>query len=106
MATLKSYGEWGLVTGASAGIGAVFAHRLAAEGLNVALVARRGERLQTLADELGRRHGTKSRIIVQDLAVPGAADRVADHVRDLEIGVLVNNAGFSAAGRFERVARE
>ena len=106
MPGLKRYGDWALVTGASAGIGMAFAHRFAAEGLNLALVARRTERLDKLAAELGGRHGIRSRVISQDLAAEGAAERVAEAVRDLDVGVLVNNAGFSAAGRFERVPRD
>lgn len=106
MAELKSYGSWAVVTGASAGIGEAFARRLAAEGLNLVLVARRGERLRALADDLGRRHGIQSRVVVQDLGADGAAARVAEQVKDLEVGVLVNNAGFSSVGRFERVPRE
>src|SRR5947199_5605856 len=106
MPELKRYGDWALVTGASAGIGMAFAHRLAAERLNLALVARRADRLEKLADELGRRHGVRTRVIAQDLGADGAAERVAEAVRDLDVGVLINNAGFSAAGRFERVPRE
>ncbi len=106
MATLKGYGRWALVTGASAGIGSAFARRLAREGLNVVLVARRADRLQTLADELQRAHRVETRVVAEDLAVAGAAERIAERVRDLEVGVLVNNAGFSAVGRFDRVPRE
>jgi short-subunit dehydrogenase len=105
MAALKSYGPWALVTGASAGIGDAFARRLAADGVNVALVARRGDRLRALADDLGRRHGVQSRVVVQDLGADGAAERVAAELKDLEIGILVNNAGFSTVGRFDRVPR-
>ena len=103
MRALGSYGKWALVTGASAGIGAAFARRLAADKLGVVLVARRVERLESLAAELTRTHGVPTRVVAQDLAVDGAAERVAAAVEDLEIGILVNNAGFGAAGRFERV---
>jgi hypothetical protein len=106
MAVLKSYGSWALVTGASAGIGMAFARRLAAEGLNVVLVARRADRLEALAREIGARHGIDTRVVPRDLAEPGAADAIAERVRDLEIGVLIDNAGFSAVGRFDRVPRE
>jgi len=106
MASLRSYGEWALVTGASAGIGTVFARKLAAEHLNVVLVARRADRLEALADELGRAHGVQTRVLPIDLDREGAVERIEARVADLEIGILVNNAGFSAVGRFERVPRE
>lgn len=106
MASLRSYGDWALVTGASAGIGAVFARKLAAERMNVVLVARRADRLQALANELARAHAVKTRVVAEDLERDGAIERIAASVADLEIGVLVNNAGFSTVGRFERVPRE
>jgi short-subunit dehydrogenase len=97
----ERYGEWGLVTGASAGIGAEFARALAREGVSVVLTARRAERLQELASELEKRHSVATRVVVADLATPEGADSVADAVRDLDIGVLVNNAGVGYSGRFE-----
>src|SRR6266446_5703108 len=106
MASLKSYGEWALVTGASAGIGTAFARELAAQSVNLVLVARRADRLEALAAELREKHGVKTRVVPEDLERDGAAERLLEWVRDLEIGVLVNNAGFSMVGRFERVPRE
>jgi short-subunit dehydrogenase len=106
MESLRRYGEWALVTGASAGIGAVFARRLAAEGVNVALVARRVDRLDSLAAELAREHGVQARVVAEDLERDDGVDRVAARTADLAIGILVNNAGFSAVGRFDRVPRE
>lgn len=53
----ERYGPWAIVTGASDGIGREFARRLAASGVNLVLVARRGELLATLGDELGATHG-------------------------------------------------
>src|SRR5262249_14319119 len=106
MASLRSYGEWALVTGASAGIGTAFAPKLAAEQVNLVLVARRADRLEALAAELGRAHGVQTRVVPVDLDREGAVERIEARVADLEIGILVNNAGFSAVGRFERVQRE
>ena len=106
MQTLREYGEWALVTGASAGIGVEFARHLASQRVNVALVARRAERLRTIAAELTERHGVLTRVVPRDLARDDAAERIAEQVHDLPIGILVNNAGFSAAGRFDRVPRE
>jgi short-subunit dehydrogenase len=98
----ERYGEWALVTGASAGIGAEFARALAREGLSLVLTARREERLRSLADELEKRFNVATRTVAVDLADPDGADRLADAVRDLEIGVLVNNAGLGYAGRLDK----
>jgi len=106
MTSLKSYGEWALVTGASAGIGTAFARKLAAQSVNVVLVARRADRLKALGTELSEKHGVKTRVIPEDLERDGVAERLVEWVRDLEIGILINNAGFSRVGRFDRVPRD
>lgn len=95
------YGEWALVTGASAGIGAAFARAFAREGVAPVLVARRGERLEELAAEIEKDESVSARVVVADLAQEGAAERIAAATEDLEIGILVNNAGFGFAGRFD-----
>jgi hypothetical protein len=100
------YGEWGLVTGASAGIGTEFARALAREGLSLVLTARREERLRALADELEKRFHVSTRTVAVDLADPDGPARLADAVRDLEIGVLVNNAGAGYAGRLDKQETE
>jgi hypothetical protein len=99
----ERYGDWALVTGASAGIGAEFARALARGGLNVVLTARREDRLRGLAAELEKEHSVSTRVVAADLAAADGADRVADAVADLEIAVLVNNAGFGYSGRFDKL---
>jgi short-subunit dehydrogenase len=94
------YGPWAVVTGASDGIGAAFAQRLAAAGLNLVLVARRGEVLERLADELAGRHAVQSRALALDLGSPGALAALAEATASLEVGLLVAAAGFGASGRF------
>ncbi len=98
----ERYGEWALVTGASVGIGAEFARRLAQAGLSIVLTARREEKLRELADDLEKSHHVSTRIVAADLADPAGVDAVVEAVRDLEIGVLVNNAGAGYAGRFDK----
>jgi hypothetical protein len=98
----ERYGEWALVTGASSGIGAEFARAFAREGVACVLTARREERLRELASELEKNHQVATRVVAADLAAPDGADRVADAVSDLEVAILVNNAGFGHAGRFDR----
>ncbi len=97
----ERYGGWAVVTGASAGIGAGFARAAAREGLSVALVARRKDRLETLAGELEERHEVETRVIELDLSTEGAASKLADAVAELDVGLLVNNAGFGLQGPFE-----
>lgn len=88
-----------LVTGASSGIGEAFARRLAARGLDVVLVARRTDRLERLAAEI-RPSGRRVEVIPVDLARPEADAALAQEVsrRGLEVGFLVNNAGFGFHG--------
>ncbi len=90
---------WALVTGASSGVGAEFARQLAARGYDVALVARRRERLDGLARELERR-GAKTTVVVADLAVDGAAGALLAELdgRGVRPELLINNAGVGLYG--------
>lgn len=91
-----------LVTGASSGIGAAFVRALAARGYDVALTARRVERLEILADEVRRTHGVDATVIARDLAELGAHENILQAIaeRGREVEMLVNNAGFSIAESF------
>lgn len=86
-----------IITGASAGLGVDFARQLAARGERLVLVARRKDRLDALAAELGN-----ARAVAMDLSEAGAADRLmADlSAHDEHVDLLVNNAGFGLTGRF------
>jgi len=99
----ERYGEWALVTGASAGLGAAFARALAREGMSCVLTARRGERLEALAAELEQSYRVATRIVAQDLSDPAGAQRLLDAVEDLPIAILVSNAGFGQVGRFDKL---
>lgn len=83
-----------LITGASSGIGAIYADRLAARGYDLLLVARRGDRLHALADDLQQRHGVKISTLVADLSKAEGIQLVETVLRDdTTINLLVNNAG-------------
>lgn len=97
---LDKYGPWGVVTGASGGIGAEYAQVLAEKGMNLVLVARSQDRLETLASELRAAHGVDVRVVGADLSTAEGADRVKQATEDLEVGLLVNNAGTWQMGRF------
>ena len=94
---VERYGPWGLVAGASEGIGAAFAERLAREGLNLVLVARRARPLEQLAGRLRAECGVEIRTIATDLSHPEAVDKVERGCADVEIGLLVCNAGAAPA---------
>jgi short-subunit dehydrogenase len=91
-----------LITGASSGIGAELARGLAARGQGVTLVARREERLRELADELIDTHGVRADVITADVSGAEGRELLLAEVtdRDLDVEVLVNNAGFGSGGPF------
>ena len=97
-----------LITGASSGIGEAFARRLAAEGHDVLLVARSEEKLIALCNELGLNHNVRAQYFVADLSVPDSPARLLEETRerDLEIDLLINNAGFGSMGEFGQLDLE
>lgn len=91
-----------LITGASSGIGKVFAQELAARHVDLVLVARSEAKLQQLANQLRQQFGVQVQVIVQDLIEPATATRVFEAVMQsgLVIDLLINNAGFGDYGEF------
>ena len=91
-----------LITGASAGIGAAFARTLAADGLDLVLVARRKERLDDLAQKLTTTHGIRCEVFPADLGDPAAPRAITAFAaeRGLDVDVLINNAGLSGNDTF------
>jgi short-subunit dehydrogenase len=94
----ERYGPWAVVAGASVGLGAAFARQLAAEKINLVLVARTRDTLDALAAEL--RGAVETRVVCADLADPQLDDKLAEATRDLEIGLVIYNAAHSRIGPF------
>ena len=97
---VKRYGPWALITGAAAEIGAEFAQQLAALGINLVLVSRRRERMEELARQLESTHGVQVMSILADLSQPDFISTLEPATRSLDIGLLINHAGFGTAGSF------
>ena len=91
-----------LITGASAGIGAAFARIYASHGYDLALTARRADRLEAVAEDVRLRHDVETLVIPADLADPAAPDQVLGEIaaRGRQVSALVNNAGYGLNGGF------
>lgn len=101
-------GKWALITGASAGIGWALAEQLAAGGTHLVLTARRTDRLQRLAADLSAKHRVKVEVFSSDLVRAGAPLEIQAFTRgkEIEIELLVNNAGFGAFGLVHEIPAE
>ncbi|EOM77477.1 SDR family NAD(P)-dependent oxidoreductase [Rhodococcus rhodnii] len=91
------YGPWAVVAGGSEGVGAAFATELAAAGTNLVLIARKPEPLQETARQ-ARELGAEVRTLALDLLAADAVDRIARETADIEVGLLVYNAGANSYG--------
>ncbi len=95
-----TFGPWALVTGASSGIGKEFARQLAASGLHVVLVARRLSTLEELGDGLAAEFGVQYRAVEVDLTTEHFLSTLEEATQDLDIGLVVSNAGTWMLGEF------
>jgi short-subunit dehydrogenase len=94
------YGPWALIAGASEGLGEAFARALARRKLNLILIARRADKLDSVAAELERTHGVEVHTLALDLADADLAARLREGVGTREVGLLVYNAAYSHVGGF------
>ena len=102
----KRFGPWALVTGASSGIGREFARQIAASGINVVLVARRDALLSELGRAISQEFDVQYRALAMDLSQEGFIAGLADATHDIDIGLVVSNAGTGNPGEFLKLDRQ
>jgi short-subunit dehydrogenase len=102
----KRFGPWALVTGASSGIGKEFARQIAASGINIVLVARREDLLKEVGVEFSKRYGVEHRVVVLDVSREDFIRQLASATDDLDIGLVVSNAGTGNPGEFLKLDRQ
>ncbi|MBK7639969.1 MAG: SDR family NAD(P)-dependent oxidoreductase [Bacteroidetes bacterium] len=102
MSFLQKYGPWAIITGASSGIGEEYAKQLAPLGFNLILVARRAERLALLAKKLEADYNINCQFIECDLSADGFEITIISATKDLDVRLLINNAGMNIEGDFYR----
>ena len=102
----KRFGPWALVTGASSGIGREFARQIAASGINVVLVARRDTLLTELGRAISQEFDVQYRALAMDLSQEGFIAGLADATHDIDIGLVVSNAGTGNPGEFLKLDRQ
>lgn len=99
----QKYGNWALITGASAGIGEAFARSLAKEKINLILIARREENLKLLSDELKRSFQIETILLPLDLTSTNYLKNLDESIKGIEIGLLINNAGAGRLNKFSEI---
>jgi hypothetical protein len=102
----KRFGPWALITGASSGIGREFARQIAAADINVVLVARRESLLKEAGAELTGDFGIEHRVLALDLTEENFIQKLASATDDLDIGLVVSNAGTGNPGKFLSIDRQ
>src|SRR5712675_187098 len=102
----ERFGPWALITGASSGIGREFARQIAASGINVVLVARREALLAELGRAISQEFDVQYRALAMDLSQEGFIAGLADATHDIDIGLVVSNAGTGNPGEFLKLDRQ
>jgi NADP-dependent 3-hydroxy acid dehydrogenase YdfG len=102
----RTFGPWAIVTGSSSGIGREIARHVATSGINVVLVARRVERLKEVGRALQADFGVAHRVVEADLSTPSFFAEVERATVDLDVGLVVGNAGSPNAGELWTVDRD
>src|SRR5262245_53258401 len=101
----RTFGPWAIVTGASSGIGKEFARQLAMSGLDLVLLARRVRLLEELGRQVKNEFGVQYRVVALDLTEDDFLEKIEVATHDLDIGLLISNAGAGIPGEFLTLER-
>lgn len=97
----EKYGEWGIILGATEGVGKAFCEKIASEGMNVVMVGRREEMLKTLGEEISAKYGVNYLVIKADFANPSSIDEIFEKTKDLDMGFMSYVACFHTFGKLQ-----
>ena len=99
MTLREKYGEWGIILGATEGVGKAFAEKIASEGMSVVLVGRREEKLHELGKEISAKYGVDHKVIRADFSQSGCTDQIFAETKDLDMGFMSYVACFHTFGK-------
>ena len=103
MTLREKYGEWGIILGATEGVGKAFCERLAKEGMNVVMVGRREEKLKELGEELKNTYEIDYKVVKADFSLPDATDKIFAATENLDMGFMAYVACLHSFGKIRRV---
>ena len=99
MTLREKYGEWGIILGATEGVGKAFCERLAKEGMNVVMVGRREEKLKELGEELKNTYEIDYKVVKADFSLPDATDKIFAATENLDMGFMAYVACLHSFGK-------
>lgn len=97
----EKYGEWGIILGATEGVGKAFCEKIASEGMNVVMLGRREEKLNALAEEIKEKYNVDCMVLPTDLSKTGEIDKVFEATKDLDMGFMTYVACFHTFGKLQ-----
>lgn len=106
MSLKEKYGEWGIVLGATEGVGKAFCEKLAAEGINVVLVGRREEKLNVLADEIRAEYNVETLVVRADFSDESSVEQIFEKTKDLKMGFMTYVACYHGFGELQNISWE
>ncbi|MDD5972898.1 MAG: SDR family NAD(P)-dependent oxidoreductase, partial [Spirochaetales bacterium] len=101
MTLREKYGEWGIILGATEGVGKAFAEKIASEGMSVVLVGRREEMLKELGKSIHEKYGVDYKVIRADFAQSDCTDKIFEETKDLDMGFMSYVACFHTFGKLQ-----